>query len=1048
MLRIYKSSAGSGKTFTLVKEYLRLALSGDMNKYKHILAITFTNKAANEMKSRIISALEELAAGTADSAMAKELLPTLNISPQILQDRAAFLLQDMLHHYSDLSVSTIDSFVHRLVRSFAYDLHISSNFEIEMDSNLLLSKAVEKLLDSAKEDESSQVTKALIEFAENNLSEGKGWSVEYALINFSNELFNEESYKYVEKLSEFEMDDFIKARDSLYSIKADFESKIKTAAVLAIDLIAATGLNASHFYQSRSGLYKYFLNISLDPAGSKLDPNAYVHKTIYNHKWASGKTRPADRARVDSISEKLTEYYYTIQRVRRESEPTYLLSKLLLKNIYAFMLLTEIKRMLEEYKKENNVLHISEFQERISHIVSEQDAPIIYERIGDWYDCVLIDEFQDTSVLQWRNLLPLVENSQLKVEDSLIVGDGKQAIYRFRGGEVEQFAALPLIYKSDEDFMLQAREVAIMNYGTEELALVKNYRSRKEIIDFNNSFYNVVASQPEFAHQHIYEGQAQQQGHDTGGGYVSIDFLESAEESLYRNTLCQHVEALVHNVRDKGYAWRDIAILTRTNEIGSDIASYLMQQGIPVVSSESLLIGRSHEVRAIISFLHYISDKDNLIRRTEVLYYSAPSLMNDFGNDVYSNLRGDYVSFEKYISELTGVSFNSDELIQNRLPELIQSLIRKFEFLNKDDSFIQFFMDEILEYSVKNGNRINEFLDWWNINKSKKSIIYPESMDAVRVLTIHRAKGLQYPVVIIPDADFKLRNTKKFLWAEMHDDFIGNVSVFPLPVQTDLEHTEYGHLYKKEMADSLLDMVNLLYVATTRPEERLYLISERPSHEPEKLNSITALLIRFLQDAGIWNGFIPYEFGDPDTTKDLTRKRKQTFSEFKYTPVTNYHQKSLAIKRTSELKWNANGASANLLRQVLSEMDYARAASLLTGKYYQQGVLSAQEKTALDNDIREILSHWAIADFFTKKWTIYRNKEVSSGGKYTYTADRLMIDKISGRAAIINYRISGEPDKDAVNISECAKLIKYGGYAEVDKWIIYTDTKQIVKVSA
>jgi ATP-dependent exoDNAse (exonuclease V) beta subunit len=1045
MLRIYKSSAGSGKTFTLVREYLRLALSGDMNKYKHILAITFTNKAANEMKSRIISALEELAAGTANSAMAKELLPLLNVTSQILQDRAAFLLQDMLHHYSDLSVSTIDSFVHRLVRSFAYDLHISTNFEIEMDSNLLLSRAVEKLLDSAKEDESSQVTKALIDFAENNLSEGKGWSVEYALINFSNELFKEESYKYVERLGAFEIDDFIKARDNLYAIKVDFESKVKAPAVLAIDLIRSTGLNESHFFHSKSGLYKYFLNLSLDPAGTKLEPNTYVHKTIYDHKWASSKARPTDRAKIESISDRLMEHYYAMQRIRRESEPAYLLAKLLLKNIYAFMLLTEIKRMLEEYKKENNVLHISEFQERISHIVSEQDAPIIYERIGDWYDCVLIDEFQDTSVLQWRNLLPLVENSQLKVEDSLIVGDGKQAIYRFRGGEVEQFAALPLVYKSDEDFMLQAREVAIMNYGTEELALVKNYRSRKEIIDFNNSFYNVVSSLPEFAHQHIYEGQAQEQGRNTTGGYVSIDFLEPENKDLYMESLCIHVEKLVHDVRSKGYAWRDIAILTRTNDIGSDIASYLLQQHIPVVSSESLLIGRSHEVRAIISFLHYISDKDNLIRRMEVLYYSAPSEKNDFSSEVYTRIRGDYVTFEKYISELTDTSFNSDELIQNRLPELIQSLIRKFSFLDKDDSFIQFFMDEVLEYSVKNGNRVNEFLDWWKINKSKKSIIYPESTDAVRVLTIHRAKGLQYPVVILPESDFELRNTKKFLWAELNDDFIGNVSVFPLPVQADLENTEYGHLYKKEMADSLLDMVNLLYVATTRPEERLYLISKMPASEPEKLNSITALLIRFLKNADLWTGFKQYEFGDADTSKDLSKPQKETFSEFQYTPVLNLHQKQLAIKRSSELKWNANGTNANLLRQILTEMDYARDASVVINKYYQQGVLSADEKSAMENDLREILNHWAMADLFSRKWTVYRNKEISSGGRYSYTADRLMIDKINGRAAVINYRISGEPEKDASNITECAKLIR-GEYVNVDKWIIYTDTKQIIKV--
>ena len=1047
MLRIYKSSAGSGKTFTLVKEYLRLALSGDMNKYKHILAITFTNKAANEMKSRIISALEELSAGSADSAMAKELLPALNITPQILKDRAEFLLQDMLHHYSDLSVSTIDSFVHRLIRSFAYDLHISSNFEIEMDSNMLLQHAVEKLMDSAREDEASQVTKALIDFAENNLVEGKGWNLEYALINFSKELFNEDSYKYIEKLSEFELDDFIKARDSLYAVKVNFEAKVKAPAVKAIELIRSQDLHESHFFHTRASIHRYFHNLAIDPAVAKLEPNTYVIKTISDNRWASGRVSHMDKIKIESIQEQLTAYYIEIQMARQKDGPTYLLAKLLLKNIYAFMLLTEIKRMLEEYKKESNILHISEFQERISHIVREQDAPVIYERIGDWYDCVLIDEFQDTSVLQWRNLLPLVENSQMKVEDSLIVGDGKQAIYRFRGGEVEQFAALPLVYKSDDDFMLQAREVAIMNYGTEELALVKNYRSRKEIIDFNNSFYTIVSSFPEFAHQHIYEGHAQQQGRDSAGGFVSIDFLEKTEEVPYIESLCYHVEALVHNVRDKGYAWSDIAILTRTNVIGSDIASYLLQQGIPVVSSESLLIGRSREVRAIVSFLYYISDKENLIRRSEILYYASPAQMSANGADVHTRLRGDYSTFEKYISELTGTSFNSDELVQNRLPELIQSLIRKFDFLNKDDSFIQFFMDEVLEYSVRNGNRINEFLDWWEANKSKKSIIYPESMDAVRVLTIHKAKGMQYPVVIIPDADYKLRNTKKFLWAELQQDFIGKVSVFPLPVQIELENTKYVGLYRKEMAESLLDMINLFYVATTRPEERLYIISERPPHEPEKLNSITALLIRFLKASNLWNGFIPYEFGDDNTSKDVTRIRKESINEFIYTPVINHIQKQLSIRRSSELKWSAPGAGSNLLRQVLSEIRYADEASVIINRYYQEGILTAVERSALERDVQEILSAETVAHLFSKEWIVYRNKQIASGGNYSYTADRVLIDKAGSRAVIVNFRSGNERDKYEKEISACARLIAAGGYADVSKWIIYTDTKEIQKLA-
>ena len=1045
MLRIYKSSAGSGKTFTLVREYLRLALSGDTEKYKHILAITFTNKAANEMKSRIISALREITGDISKSSMAKELLPLLHITANVLQERAGYLLEDILHNYSDLSVSTIDSFVHRLIRSFAYDLHLSSDFEIEMDSNMLLTMAVEKLMDSAKEDEASQVTKALIDFAENNLTEGKGWNLEFALINFSRELFNEDSNEFIKKLADFKIDDFIQTRDRLYAVKLNFENRIKQPAKQAFDLICSQGLDESHFYQTRSSIFKYFLNLSGDPASAKCEPNSYVQKTISEGKWVSTKITDRDKAKIDTIKSELTHYYNEIKSLRDDGESTYILAKLLLKNIYSFMLLTEIKRMLEEYKQENNILHISEFQERISRIVNEQDAPIIYERIGDWYDCVLIDEFQDTSVLQWRNLLPLIENSQMKVQDSLIVGDGKQAIYRFRGGEVEQFAALPLVYQSEGNYMLQAREVAIMNYGTEELSLVRNFRSRKEIIEFNNTLYDAIALQPEFGHKHIYTDHAQQQGRDMQGGYVSIEFLEKTDEIEYREALCYHVEALIQNVREKGYAWSDIAILTRTNDIGSDIASYLLQQHIPVVSSESLLIGRSHEVRAIVSFLYYMSDKDNLIRRAEILYYFAPGLMTANGGEAYERLRGGYLDFEKYISSLCGADFDSDQLIQNRLPELIQSLIRKFPFLQKNDAFIQFFMDEVLEYSVKNGNRVNEFLKWWEDNKSKKSIIYPDTMDAVRVLTIHRAKGLQYPVVIIPDADFKLRNTKRFLWAEMEGDLTGNISVFPLPVQADLENTNYGDLYKKEMADSLLDMVNLLYVATTRPEDRLYLISERPEKEPEKLNSITALLVRVLQHLDIWDGFSTYEFGDSSTSK-IAGKDHEKMAEFTYSPVMNQNRKSMPIKSSAAQSEDTAPLRSLLLAEVMKEMKYEKDGVITLNKYLISGRISLEEKNDLEKDIQELFLNKDIAILFSDTLRVYSNKQIIAGNKFTHRADRLLIHKESGRAVIVNFRQGNEHDKHVKEVTDYARVLKEKGMGIDDSAVIYTDSKTVVKI--
>jgi ATP-dependent exoDNAse (exonuclease V) beta subunit len=899
MLKIYKSSAGSGKTYTLVKEYLRLALKGDTEQYRHILAITFTNKAANEMKERIISALKELSNPETESDLGRELETALSLTKDTLQQKAAALLQNILHNYADLSVSTIDSFVHRIIRSFAYDLHLSTNFEIEMDAEELLSMAVEKLLDNAKEEENSPVTKALMDFAENNLNEGKGWNLDWSLIRFAKELFNEDAYQHIDRLAECSIEDFMTTRDTLYAIKVAFESKIKEAAGAAVSLIQQNNLTENDFYQTRSSICKYFGYLATDPAGTKLEPNSYVLKTTTEGKWVSGKITEGNKARLESIQDKLLGHYNRIQEIRTSFESGYLLSKLLLKNIYSFMLLTEIKKMLDEYKKENNVLHISEFQERISHIVNEQDAPIIYERIGDWYDSILIDEFQDTSVLQWRNLIPLIENSQTKVKDSLIVGDGKQAIYRFRGGEVEQFAALPQIYQSAGNEMLEYRETAILNYGTEELHLNQNFRSRKQIIDFNNALYDSIAAQPEFIHKHIYHEQAQLPGKDKQDGYISIDFLDVPEEEGYDEALCYHVEAIIHQVRDRGYAWRDIAILSRTNDTGSKLASYLLSADIPVVSSESLLIGQSATVRALVSFLYYLADKDNTIKRSEIIYYCAPDHITHAA-EVKAQLGANYSDFELYISSLTSVSFDSDSLVLNRLPELVQSLIRKFTFLQKEDSFIQFFQDEVLEYSVRNGNRISEFLQWWEENKNKKSIIYPQSMDAVRVLTIHKSKGLQYPVVILPDADFKLKNTKKYLWTELQEDFAEHLPVFPLPVHSDLEATPYADLYIKENADSLLDMVNMFYVATTRPEDRLYILSKKPAKEPENLNSITALIMRFLKSQNLWNGFVPYEFGDEATAATGTSKQKGP-EEFVYSPVQNQKEKTYTVKISAEL---------------------------------------------------------------------------------------------------------------------------------------------------
>ncbi len=623
--------AGSGKTYTLVREFIRLSLGikqGVFNwqdKYKHVLALTFTNKAANEMKSRIITTLEQIAAEHEKAKpLIQELSLELKVEQAVIIDRAEKILRTILHNYADLSVSTIDSFVHRVIRAFTYDLHLPMSFEVEMDKNKLLTETVEILMDRLDEEDDA-VTSAIVEYAESNIEEGKSWNLEHSLIALGQELFVEDAFKHLEKLGSFDFKESKKLRDSIYQFKNGLEQKLFNEGKAAAKLMADRGLEAGSFFQSGRGLYGFFEKYAEGEFPADALGNSYVRKTIEEDKWTSGKVSGAHEAAINSIKGDLIDHYNNIVKLLEGQGQDYYLAKLLLRNFYAFILLAEIQKLMEEHKKNQNILHISEFQRMVNAIVKQQDAPVIYERIGDWYDNILIDEHQDTSVLQWQNLLPLVENSQFKDGDSLVVGDGKQAIYRFRNGKVEQFAMLPQVYGSDEDDRLKEREIAIGNYGTETRHLLSNYRSRKEIVDFNNLLYGVIADFPELVNKDIYAQQAQQQGRKADGGFISIEFLKAVPSqtepmspsgggvgggepradattgkengnSLDANR-CKRTEAIIKESIQRGYSYNDIAILTRSNYNASIIAAYLVERGIQVVSSESLLINNSPKVK-------------------------------------------------------------------------------------------------------------------------------------------------------------------------------------------------------------------------------------------------------------------------------------------------------------------------------------------------------------------------------------------------------------------------------------------------------------------
>lgn len=1050
MLKIYKASAGSGKTYTLVKEYLLLAFKRTLangnpahgKAYRHILAITFTNKAANEMKSRIIESLEGISTGAEKQ---QEILQAIATATQQTEEDvkayARVVLNDMLHHYADISVCTIDSFVHRIVRAFAYELRLPMNFGIEMDSKALLQQAVELLLERIDETE-NPVTQAVIEFAESRMDEGKDWNIDFELKKLGEELFKDDAQPFLQVLNELPLESLRAIRESIQKHKALVHSQLKQLAEKAIYTIHTNQLSADDFYQKRKGIYNYFEKIREGDIPEDMAGNSYVYKTIYEDNW--GKQVPV------SLQQELKSLYQHIQQLWEQQGKDFYLCDLLLKNFHAFILLTDLQKLMDEIKKTGNVVHISDFQQKIFNLIRFQDAPIIYERIGDWYDNILIDEFQDTSLLQWRNLLPLVENAQFKNEVSLIVGDAKQAIYRFRGGEAEQFASLPDVYGSEQDDILKNRERAIKNYGAEVLTLDKNYRSLKEIISFNNALYKTVLESEQLINKSLYADFYQHQGRERNGGYVQIDFLDadaSGFESLQEHRE-HHVYELITQTLARGYALRDIAILTRSNKTAAAISSFLIHKGVKVISPESLWIHHSPKVKLLLACLRYLQDADSILYRAELMHFVCTYKGVPVSYQK-AELQGHFAAFEKNICTRTQIQFNSNQLPLGRIDETILELINILS-IDASDPFVQFFLDEVILYSKKYGNRMNEFLTWWDNVKESRSIIYPENMDAVRIMTIHKSKGLQFPVVIVADANNKVRNGKEYHWLRLSESrWLNELPVGVVRMNKTMLQTEFALHYQHETEQSFLDMLNLLYVATTRPEEELYLISESLDKEPNSHDSTTSLLIHFLKTTGQWQGFTSYTFGLP-MKRSATNSSPIGQSIQKLVPpaadITK--QPRLAIKnRKAELlqteafeKQKYGNWIHECLKAIYTLQDVEPAVHRLALRY----TLDEDARSAIQNAIRSIVALPELKHCFDVNAIIINERAIAKKENALRIPDRITI--YEGQMTILDYKTGKERKEYTAQMQEYCKLLAEAGHFIANAFIIYLHNNKLVRV--
>jgi ATP-dependent helicase/nuclease subunit A len=1058
-LNVYKSSAGSGKTFTLVKEYLKLVLDKP-KRFRNILGITFTNKAANEMKERILSYLQQLSAPEqnqgkmAIQVLMPELEQTLGIDREKIARRAAEITSLILHNYSDFAIGTIDSFVHRIVRTFARDLHLPINFELELESDDLLSEAVDLMMAGIGADQ--KLTNILVNYTLDKLDQEKSWDIDQDLKSFATSLLKEDSQLHLEKLKMLNLDDFQAINKSLRKKVVSFENKLSSIANEAMKLIESVALGQNDFYYGKSGVFAYFNRISKEDF-SKLKPNSYVIKTIEEGKWASGKADAITINAVESISEALGDKFLDIQLLVSREFKHYQLYKLMFTNIYPVALLNEIAHWVDQIKEAKNIVHISEFNRKIAEVVLNEPVPFIYERLGELYQYFLIDEFQDTSVLQWQNLLPLLENSLGVNNFNLIVGDGKQAIYRWRSGEVEQFANLPNIAGAQDDPLLMQRQLSLQrNY--KEQVLNYNYRSTKDVIEFNNLFFKTLSQLLPENLRTIYKDVEQQAGNPAKRGYVRIELQDRKDkEQHFSDYNYERIEATINELIDDKYAFRDIAIICRSNREASDTAQFLMELDIPVVSSQSLLLGSSPQVNFIMSFVKYIHDPQQKLHAAHILAYlnlydsktDANSDLFELNNekmpsDLFDAEIGVFDKF-KLMLKKKGYEYNLIHLLGLPVYELCEEIVRLFKLNHKPNAFLQFFLDAVFDFSRKKLQSLDVFIEWWEKQKNKISIILPESLDAIRILSIHKAKGLEFPVVIYPFADNYLKPTNSNIWLSLDPSYDEKLSTAYLPVRKELGETPYSETYQAEMGKSFLDLVNLLYVVMTRASERLYIFSRTAPDKFTEYNSIPLLFWFFLNEQNLFDvEKLSYEFG-----QCMPRQVSNEEGEIIDTAILDefisisWH-KRLILSTSAEQVWDPDlvdtpAEQGRLIHLLLSKIKCQKDVRKTLEDFVLQAYFTAQEAKALEVKINILIEHASLRKYFSDQVEVFLEKDIMDENGKLLRPDRIVF--CHDEVVVIDYKTGGKSPSHEVQVKDYADVLSKMGYTKVKAILVYLNTE-------
>ena len=1065
-LVIYKASAGSGKTFTLTLYYLWLLFSKDRfeeslpsekNKaYRHILAVTFTNKATGEMKARIIKSLYNLASGIEDAnskIYTEELIATGCVKDsQELQERSKEILYTLLHDYTNFNVSTIDTFFQRTMRAFVRDIGMQGGYNVELDSESMAKEAIDRMYLSLSEDtEDSALKKWLLEYDVHQIESGHKWnSAEYKIRELSSELFKEDYKKWRDNLSDEDLPtkrDIEEFNNYLNSEISKIKEEWRCIVDEGHDILK--DIDVTELHKMSGSVLKYFISPSKDfspPSSALLESN--------RSEWGHKKNRVSDYTNDCLDTFDRGGYIQKLKDLFENRYPEYCMYNILQANLFSFGILSDVDSHLRDIIKERNVMLLSDTTDLLSKIINDTDTPFIYEKTGINIHHYMIDEFQDTSRSQWRNFLPLLKESISKGGHNLIVGDVKQSIYRWRNSDWSMLNGLP---ESEKYFG---------DNGAVSLSMDVNWRSTPNIIEFNNNFFsyavqnlttykdgeNVFLTEKVVTAYNKNE-QKPNDKKEKDTGCVRISFVPKSEE--YEADILKKLYSEIQDMLKRGYSAGDIAILTRWNREASMIAQYLMSEQkegdekFYVISNEALKVKNSSVVKSILAIMRYVNSPEDDINRLMMNYEIANSSSSHYENVVEEavlRLKGYGVSGE----ELAKI----DALASKSLYEMCEGIASLINARNDIDQipYLQAFQDVVLTYMGQNGSTLSEFLDWWDLHGSDLFISTPETNNAIRIITIHKSKGLEFPTVFIPFCDWTLEGGADFIWKEPIVEGKEKWK-FPLSVSSSMLQSPYAEDYLEEKALSVVDNLNVAYVAFTRAEDNLIVYAQMPSASMLKSqSSFTSFMYNTVSsmvgdsdNRASFNGE-DYLLGSLCLPQRGVVKSSNVaeISQYDVSPIES--KLRLKLKGESYFDEHSNLSIGKIKHEMMSEVVIAEDVNRVARKYERLGVITAEEA---DDFVKEVASQIEnnpqITEWFALGNKVLNESSVlnySKDGKLSYRPDRVIIN--GDKVTVVDYKFGAESASYIKQVSSYISLLKKMGYFNVCGYVWYVSLGKVV----